>query len=614
MKKLMCLLGIICVMACGGCNSSKPVTKAELPEPTVRPAEDVYGSDIYVTIDNIPVEAVTINGETAVALEDLSFCDFEKRETKDGEAFNMVGGYSGNYQGNDVTNQPPANTLLGKTSASADITRVNGVIVDNDFYNGKHYAAVSDLCNMEDEYNKEWGYSDYNMRMTENGNSIAIDCFRFPAVDMGKNLENAQPLVTNAEFGLYTEGDTAQTEHFGGMFEPETGVFAGINGDGNGDGTKENPPLFEHDFGCYSNYIEFDYMQDDLFMPNKKIVPKKDCVMLVPWNTSDVTLAFNPLYEDYIKDTLDNLKKYNKPLIVRYACEMNIGDLGLSPSAYVKAFRHIADIVHEYGFAVMWSPNDVSSLNQEYSWYYPGDEYVDWVGVSSFIRKDFMNRTPTSREEAILFNCGDFGWHTNSLKYILQFMEENNINKPVAVSEGGVISKAEYDGAPDEYTKWAYDRLGNMYWYLPMRYPQVKMINYFNHTTPGAEIGYFLGDRPDYIPIIDEALNSGAYILNASDSADFVFTQAQDGEYTQDLIPLYYYVYLPEEEFISVTYIIDGVEKASKTQIPFKYELKNSDLPEGTHALTIKTTGSVNEYTDEYELIKTNGTIKIVHK
>lgn len=611
MKKWIFTAFTVLFLLCGCSKEGNPVTKVELPAPTARPSVEVYGTDVSVTVDGISVETVKIDGEVAVALEDLSFCDFEKRETREGETFDMVGGYSGNYIENTVTNTSSEGEFLGNSVSSNDITRVNGIKIENDLYNGKHYASVNDLCDMTDEYNKEWGYSDYNMRMTENNGNIEIECFRFPPVDMAKNLENAEPLVTNAEFELYTKGSVDETVHFGGKFEPETGVIAGINGDGNGDGTDENPPIFNHDFGCYSNYIEFDYMQDDLFMPNRKIVPKKDCVMLVPWNTTDITLAFDPQYEDYIRQTLDNIEKYEKPVIVRYACEMNIGDLGLSPSAYVKAFRHIADIVHEYGFAVMWSPNDVSSLNQEYSWYYPGDEYVDWVGISSFIRKDFMNKVPTSREEAILFNCGDYAYHTNSIKYILQFMEETGINKPVAISEGGIISKAEYEGAPEDYTKWAYDRLGNMYWYLPMRYPQVKMINYFNHTTPGAVIGYYLGDRPDYVPIIDNALKNGPYLLSGSDSVDFTFVKAKDREYKESNIPLYCYVYLPEEEVVSVTYIIDGQEIANLTEIPFNYNLDTSSFTEGAHNLTVKIQGSKNEYINEYVITKTDGIITI---
>ena len=284
-----------------GCSNGNPVTKVKLPPPTARPSVEVYGTDVSVTVDGISVEAVKIDGEVAVALEDLSFCDFEKRETREDETFDMVGGYSGNYIENTVTNQSPEGEFLGNSISSSDITRVNGIKIENDLYNGKHYASVNDLCDMTDEYNKEWGYSDYNMRMTVNNGNIEIECFRFPPVDMAKNLENAESLVTNAEFELYTKGSVDETVHFGGKFEPETGVFAGINGDGNGDGTDENPPIFNHDFGCYSNYIEFDYMQDDLFMPNRKIVPKKDCVMLVPWNTTDITLAFDPQYEDYIK-------------------------------------------------------------------------------------------------------------------------------------------------------------------------------------------------------------------------------------------------------------------------------------------------------------------------
>lgn len=112
---------------------------------------------------------------------------------------------------------------------------------------------------------------------------------------------------------------------------------------------------------------------------------------------------------------------------------MNIGYLGDSPTAYIKAFRKIADMVHEYpNFAVMWSPNDNGSLDRPFGYFYPGDEYVDWIGVSSFLKKDFLNSLAvedgsevcTTRESQIYFTLGDFGYTTNSLKYITDFMKE----------------------------------------------------------------------------------------------------------------------------------------------------------------------------------------------
>jgi beta-mannanase len=84
-------------------------------------------------------------------------------------------------------------------------------------------------------------------------------------------------------------------------------------------------------------------------------------------------------------------------MLLRWAWEMN-GDWfewdgshnGRHPAAYVRAYRRIHRIFREAGagnVAFVWSPNWNSSPDA--SWnrmerYYPGDEYVDWVGVSGY--------------------------------------------------------------------------------------------------------------------------------------------------------------------------------------------------------------------------------------
>lgn len=610
MKKLIPILLILSALLLTACTPyySGYMEMPKLSEPPLTEEKRIYTTDTTVTVDGIPMEALEIDGETVIALEDLTKCDFEEDHRFDGEAFDMIAGYSYEYEGNEIEPQT-GGAVLGSTTPSRDIVRVNGVKIDNDLFNDKHYVSVEKLGELDDPYNEEWGYSDYNMKLTSNGNEKQLECFRFPPVDYGARLAEAEPMVSAPEVDIYTEGNASETVHFGGKNEPETGVYAGIVGDGNGGAFKGDTPTFDHDFGVYSSYLEFDYMQDEIYMPNKKIVKKKDCVMLVPWNIEDVTRVFDENYQDYIYKTLDKLKKYNRPIILRFGAEMNIGNLGNSPSAYVKAFRYIADIVHEYGFAVMWSPNDMSSLNRTYSYYYPGDEYVDWIGISAFMRKDFMNTAPTAEGDAMLFNCGDYAYHTNSVKRIVRFMEENNIKKPLAISEGGVISTANYADAPSEYSTWAHERLGNMYWYLPMRYPQVKMITYFNHTTRGEAIGYWLKDKPDYIPIVDEALQNAPYLLSGSDKADFAFVRADGREYTDSEIPIYTYLYIPSEGGHKVEYALDGEVIDTKMQIPYKTTLHESGITEGEHKLSIIADGEVMR---EYMVTKENGTIKII--
>jgi hypothetical protein len=106
------------------------------------------------------------------------------------------------------------------------------------------------------------------------------------------------------------------------------------------------------------------------------------------------------------------------PVIVRFAHEMNGSwyAWGQQPEEYLATFRRVATAVHEEvpGAAMMWAPNygggypfeggaftagagspaaalldtdgdgAVTGADDPYAPYYPGDEYVDWVGMSLY--------------------------------------------------------------------------------------------------------------------------------------------------------------------------------------------------------------------------------------
>jgi beta-mannanase len=72
---------------------------------------------------------------------------------------------------------------------------------------------------------------------------------------------------------------------------------------------------------------------------------------------------------------------------------------GQDPDGYVRAWRRLHRIVGEQGasdVAWVWSPNWNSSPDvgwNQFRHYYPGDAYVDWVGVSGY---DFYGESPAT--------------------------------------------------------------------------------------------------------------------------------------------------------------------------------------------------------------------------
>ncbi|KAH9271575.1 hypothetical protein BASA83_006183 [Batrachochytrium salamandrivorans] len=160
---------------------------------------------------------------------------------------------------------------------------------------------------------------------------------------------------------------------------------------------------------------------------------------LLTWHVWQVSLVggifeltIQPVSIDTIPDTMldqfaqslrDLNAKYGVPILLRYGHEMN-GDwttYGYQPTAYTSGFVKVAKLVRKYTnmTAMVWGPNlgitypfvspganvvmptrasnpvdfalldtnkdgQITSLDDPYGPYYPGDEWVDWVALSLY--------------------------------------------------------------------------------------------------------------------------------------------------------------------------------------------------------------------------------------
>lgn len=122
---------------------------------------------------------------------------------------------------------------------------------------------------------------------------------------------------------------------------------------------------------------------------------------MVTWWGIDPRQIVNGSQDALIKTRANAVASFGKPLFLRWGAEMN-GDwyawsgtaVGNDPSVYVAAWRHIRDIFTTVGVrnaAWVWAPNADShpggtSTTSWNNWrnYYPGDAYVDWVGIDGY--------------------------------------------------------------------------------------------------------------------------------------------------------------------------------------------------------------------------------------
>jgi len=99
-------------------------------------------------------------------------------------------------------------------------------------------------------------------------------------------------------------------------------------------------------------------------------------------------------YDSYISGWARAAAAYGKPLMLRFAHEMNGNWYPWSPAAdggsgagYVAAYRHVHDLFRAAGatnVSWVWSPNIVQGMPTDLSQVYPGAGYVDTIGVDGY--------------------------------------------------------------------------------------------------------------------------------------------------------------------------------------------------------------------------------------
>ncbi|HEX2266137.1 MAG TPA: glycosyl hydrolase [Solirubrobacterales bacterium] len=94
--------------------------------------------------------------------------------------------------------------------------------------------------------------------------------------------------------------------------------------------------------------------------------------------------------DPYLRRAADAAAGWGRPILVRFAHEMNgnwypWGDAG--PRRYKKAWRHVVRIFRKRGadnVSWVWTPYANQGGGMPFRGYFPGDRWVDWVGLDGF--------------------------------------------------------------------------------------------------------------------------------------------------------------------------------------------------------------------------------------
>lgn len=104
-------------------------------------------------------------------------------------------------------------------------------------------------------------------------------------------------------------------------------------------------------------------------------------------------------FDDNLRELAMGAADFNKPVFMSFAHEMNGTwyPWGGKPEEFVKAYKRVVDIFNSAGASnVTWVWN-INNDGDDFRKYYPGDDYVDWIGVDGY-SSDY-NGNPSSASQ-----------------------------------------------------------------------------------------------------------------------------------------------------------------------------------------------------------------------
>ena len=172
--------------------------------------------------------------------------------------------------------------------------------------------------------------------------------------------------------------------------------------------------------------------------------------------------------DDYLENWARDAARFPGAVFLRFGGEMNGAwtPWHADPLAYRKAFRRVARVMKRVApnVAMVWAPNDVPTDNLDR--YYPGDDVVDWVGISLYVVRYYDD------------NRLEPAYQDNPATFIEPFYAKYAARKPLCLVECGVTHNSRVEGMPSE--QFAATRIQDLFSAIKVRFPRLKMFCWFD--------------------------------------------------------------------------------------------------------------------------------------
>lgn len=412
-------------------------------------------------------------------------------------------------------------------------------------------------------------YSELNL------SAEAAACFAREAqfwTQMGKEQEtidaNRRSSLISSTVQMYAKTDNPDyaPRKITGKFDAPRGIYLGAYAEG--DPAVHNaatgnpfymdafPQLAGRDMASYLVYLP-DNQPLSTYQSHIEAAKEKNKIMQLavePTDFSSIT-ENDPRYVTLAQD----IERSGVRFFVRFACEMNEESCPwytTDYNMYIEKFRIVANIFHTYApnnAAVVWSPNFYPSNN--ISFYYPGDEYVDYVGLSSY-----KNHQPET--DPLLQNVDRSRW-SSQLDTICGLYA---YKKPIIISEGAA-SYMDYNTWGD-ITAFASNQLYDFLAYLPVKYPSVKAFYIYDHDR--ERYRFSLSANGEYLAAYKRGIASQSYLSapNADAGAEY-YELGTNADVPAAAVEVSAYVKTVKNDISYVVYRINGADCATAYAAPF---------------------------------------------
>lgn len=212
----------------------------------------------------------------------------------------------------------------------------------------------------------------------------------------------------------------------------------------------------------------------------------------------------------YLRKFALDAKESGVPIFLRYASEMNGTWTEYSGKGkeelYKQKWKLVHSVMSKTAPNVMMTWTVFTFPEEPMMKYYPGDEYVDWVGVNIY---------------NVMYHNNDINQRADKedpLELLDYVYKEFSYRKPIQISEFGVTHYTITD--KKYHVNFAMDKIARLYNTLPTKYPRVKSIYYFDvnnlvNAPAGRKINdYSLTSDKNVLAVYNKAIQNPYYLTD----------------------------------------------------------------------------------------------------